>query len=253
MCCTRLAEIQDAKITQKSPSAHYRTTLLGYISSQLRHVSTIEKNLLNSNISYTCPHNIVNVGPLTSEIGWRVLGTSVNFNGSRVLASLLHCRRSTYFNHTLHHVLPSPGLVHYIHFWRRLSPNGILPGAKFTLRSSLALSYAGSVAALHSSSGRQPNFATGWPSRSTLGGRTVYMDLFSACFLFDVASHSWKPVTGSPCQQCGPGRVGSVHGSVFHIRWFDPIFGSQMSTSLRRQPTTQTAFSVSSRYITAYK
>jgi len=31
MCYTRLAEIQEAKITQKSPSAHYRTTLSGYI------------------------------------------------------------------------------------------------------------------------------------------------------------------------------------------------------------------------------
>ena len=27
------------------------------ISSQLRHVSTIGKNLLSSNMSYTCPHN----------------------------------------------------------------------------------------------------------------------------------------------------------------------------------------------------
>jgi len=29
MCCTR--EIQDAKMMQKSPSAHHRTTLSGYI------------------------------------------------------------------------------------------------------------------------------------------------------------------------------------------------------------------------------
>ena len=47
----------------------------------------------------------------------------------------------------------------YIHFGGFLSRNGILPGAKFTLRTSLALSYIGSVTALHSSSGRQPNFA----------------------------------------------------------------------------------------------
>ena len=40
-----------------------------------------------------------------------------------------------------------------------LAPNGILPSAKFTLRPSLALSYIGSVTALHSSSGRQPKFA----------------------------------------------------------------------------------------------
>jgi len=36
---------------------------------------------------------------------------------------------------------------------------GILPGAKFTLRPSLALSYFGSVTARHSSSRHQPNFA----------------------------------------------------------------------------------------------
>jgi len=39
-----------------------------------------------------------------------------------------------------------------------LPPNGILQGAKFTLRSSLALSYIASVTARHRSSGRQPNF-----------------------------------------------------------------------------------------------
>jgi len=40
-----------------------------------------------------------------------------------------------------------------IHFRGLLSPDGILPGAKFTLRLSLAFSYIGSVTARHSSSG----------------------------------------------------------------------------------------------------
>jgi len=47
----------------------------------------------------------------------------------------------------------------YIHFRRLLLPNGILPGAKFTLRSSLAFYSIGSITAWHSSSGHQPNFA----------------------------------------------------------------------------------------------
>jgi len=47
----------------------------------------------------------------------------------------------------------------YIHFWRLLPRNGILPGAKITLRPSLALSYIGSVTARHWSSWRQLNFA----------------------------------------------------------------------------------------------
>ena len=49
-----------------------------------------EKNLLNSNTSSTCPHNMVNFGLLTTEICWRVWGTAATFNGFRVLAALLH-------------------------------------------------------------------------------------------------------------------------------------------------------------------
>jgi len=52
------------------------------------HVSTIGKNLLSSNTSSTCPHNMVNFGPL-AEIGSGVWGTPANFNGFRVLAALL--------------------------------------------------------------------------------------------------------------------------------------------------------------------
>jgi len=54
-----------------------------------------EKNLLNS-ISPPCthPHNTANFGPLTAEIGLPVWGTPANFNGFRVLPSLLQQRRS---------------------------------------------------------------------------------------------------------------------------------------------------------------
>jgi len=45
-----------------------------------------------------------------------------------------------------------------IHFGRLLPCNGILPGASFTMRPSHAFSYIGSVTARHSNSGRQPNF-----------------------------------------------------------------------------------------------
>jgi len=41
------------------------------MSSELRHVSTIEKNLLNSNISSTGPYNMVNFGLIAAEIGWQ--------------------------------------------------------------------------------------------------------------------------------------------------------------------------------------
>jgi len=98
---------------------------------------------------------MANFGPLTAEIGWQVWGTTANFNRFRVLASLLQRRRSPEANQTLHDVWLSPWLVHYIFiFWRLLPPDGILPGAKFTLHPSLAFSYIGIVAARHSSSGR---------------------------------------------------------------------------------------------------
>jgi len=48
------------------------------------------KNLLSSNISSTCAHNMVNFGPLVAEIISGVWGTPATFNGFRVLAALLH-------------------------------------------------------------------------------------------------------------------------------------------------------------------
>jgi len=41
-------------------------------------------------MSSTCPHSMVNFGPLAAEIDPVVWGTTANFNGFRVLAALLH-------------------------------------------------------------------------------------------------------------------------------------------------------------------
>jgi len=85
---------------------------------------------------------MANFGPLTAQIRLPVWGTAANFNGCRVLASLLLRRRSLEANQILHDVWSSPALLHYyIHFRGPLPPNGILPGAEFTLRPSLAFSY----------------------------------------------------------------------------------------------------------------
>jgi len=102
---------------------------------------------------------MVNFGPLVAEIGLPVCGTPANFNGFRVLESLLHRCRSTDVNQTLPDVWPSLGLVHYIYTTRDCCPERILTGAKFTLRPNLAFSYTGSLTARHSISGHQPNFA----------------------------------------------------------------------------------------------
>jgi len=65
---------------------------------------------------------MVNFGPLAAEIGSLVWGTPANFNGFRVLALLLHRRRTTEANETLHDVWPSPGLVHYIYILGAVAP-----------------------------------------------------------------------------------------------------------------------------------
>ena len=67
-CCTRLTENTGHN---KSPKNHHLGTiaqLFPSISLQVRHISTAGKNLLNSNISPTCPYNMVNFIRPTS--GW---------------------------------------------------------------------------------------------------------------------------------------------------------------------------------------
>ena len=129
----------------------HSTTLSGY--SQLRHVSTIGKNLINSNISSTCPHNMANFGRLAADISSGVWSTPANFNSFRYLASFIARHRSPEANQNLHDVWPFLGLLPYIHFWLLLPLDGISPHAKFTLHPSLAFSYIGSVTAWHSSCG----------------------------------------------------------------------------------------------------
>jgi len=129
---TARGKYRTQKIAKNSPSGHHRTTLLACIFTTKVCIDS-GKNLLNSSISSTCPHNMVNFSPLAAEIGWRVWGTPANFNGFRVLSSLLQRRRSmeppklcTMFGRLLH--------WYTIHFRRFLPLDGILPGAKFTLQ-----------------------------------------------------------------------------------------------------------------------
>ena len=91
MCCKRLAGNTGLKNDAKNRHLSTIAQLCRAISSQLRHISIIgKKNLLSSNISSRCPYNMVNFGPLTAEIDWRVWGAPSYFNGYRVLAALLH-------------------------------------------------------------------------------------------------------------------------------------------------------------------
>jgi len=82
MCCTRLAQNTGRKkIAKNLPSAHHCTTLSGYIFTTKARIDN-RKNLLKSNISSTCSHNMVNSGPLTAEIGscvWALQQISTTF------------------------------------------------------------------------------------------------------------------------------------------------------------------------------
>ena len=138
MCCTRLAENTGRKkLQKKSPSEHNRTNLSSCIFAT-KNVSTIGKKLVNSNrpISPICPHNMANFGPQTAQICLgRELGApqqiSTGFSSwLRYCSNVIHWRptkpcttlgrlRGCYIIYTFRQLLP---------------PDGILPGAKFTLR-----------------------------------------------------------------------------------------------------------------------
>jgi len=128
------------KIAKNLPSGPI-AQLCEAVSLQLRYVST--KNLLNSNISSTCPRNMGHVGPLTAEL------RSVYQFGALQQISTVSCLGFVTAVTSLNGSQPNfarclavswAGTL-YIHFRRLLPHNRILPGTKFNLRPSLALSH----------------------------------------------------------------------------------------------------------------
>jgi len=69
-------EMQDPKNRRKSPSGHHCTILSGYIVATKARIDSRKKTCLSSNISSTCPHNMVNFSLLAAEIVSLVCGTS---------------------------------------------------------------------------------------------------------------------------------------------------------------------------------
>jgi len=91
-CCARLAGNVGPKKSPKSRRLGTTPQLcraIAYLCNEGMYRQS-EKNLLNGNTSSACPHNMVNFGLLTAEIGSGVWGTPANFNRFRVLAALLH-------------------------------------------------------------------------------------------------------------------------------------------------------------------
>jgi len=72
-----------------SPSHNFVGQYFRNIFATKAHIDN-RKKLVKQQCLPTCPHNIVNFGPLAAEIRWRVWSTPANFNGFRVLAALLH-------------------------------------------------------------------------------------------------------------------------------------------------------------------
>ena len=95
ICCTRLAENTGRK---NSPSAHHGTTLSVYIFTTKAYIDNRkhvkQQYLLHMSSQYG------EIRPTNGWDRWRVWSTPANFNGFRVLASLLQRRRSTAQQHS---------------------------------------------------------------------------------------------------------------------------------------------------------
>jgi len=117
MCCTRLAHNTGRKNLQKFVIWAPSHNLSGCIFAIKACIGNRKKVIKQQYVL----HMSSQYGELRPISGWdrfTTLGTPANFNGFRVLASLLYRRRSMDVNQTLHDVWPSPGLVHYIFiFW----------------------------------------------------------------------------------------------------------------------------------------
>jgi len=131
--CPRLAENTGCKNYTKNRHLRTIAQLCQGTSLQLRHVSTIGKNLLNDNTSSICLNNMVNFGPLTAEICWQVLGhphkfQRVSWIGFVTALTLLNGGQPN-FARCL--AISCAGIL-YIHFW------GLLPLTEFCqLQNSL--------------------------------------------------------------------------------------------------------------------
>jgi len=81
-CCAWLAGNTARKKITKSRHLGTIPKLCPAISLQLRHVSTIGKNLVKQQyLLHNVLYNMVNFGPLVAEICWRVWGTLANSTG----------------------------------------------------------------------------------------------------------------------------------------------------------------------------
>ena len=147
------------KLCKKSLSAHHLTTLSGYIFATKACIHN-RKNLLNSNISSTCSHNMVNFGPLTAESGWRVLRHPGKFQwvsrlGFVTVPTSLNGGQP---NFALCLAVSWSGTL-FIHFWGCCPwRNSARCKIHFASKSCVLLNWQGYWTLQHSGTGRQPNY-----------------------------------------------------------------------------------------------
>ena len=125
-----------------------------------------------------------------------------NFNGFRVLASLLQRRHSREANQTLHDVWPSPARLHYIYIF-----GGCCPVTEFyQVQNSLSVLHLLRTYLLTALSTGRHLYSAGRPSRWALA------HAHSSCFCWNAVSSSLSFSYRSefePGQQYGSGRIGS--------------------------------------------
>jgi len=113
MSSTRLAGNVGRK---KSSSGHHCTNLSGCIFATKARIDNWKK-LANQQYLLHMSPQYGELSLLAAELISLVSGTPANFNGFRVLASLLQRRHSTEANQTFDSVWPLPGLVDYIYIF----------------------------------------------------------------------------------------------------------------------------------------
>jgi len=119
MCCTRLAGNTGRKNYAKNRHLRTIAQLFRAVSSQLRHVSTVGKTLLNSNIFSRPPHNTANFGPLMAEscvlLYWQRYCTALQQRASAKLCGVEQ-EGATYGRQGDHHVGHWPTFIVTIMF-----------------------------------------------------------------------------------------------------------------------------------------
>jgi len=128
----RLAENIGRKKVAKNLHLGTIAQLCWATSSQLKGTHRqSEKNLLSSNMSSRCPHNIVNFSPPAAEIGLPVWGTPANLNSFHDLAALLHGSQVVSISQTMRRGTEGATYVrqgnHHVGHWPTFLVKHVLP------------------------------------------------------------------------------------------------------------------------------